>query len=40
MYARDYNSTAEQAIYGIYQRFNTSNLDPIDINNPTAAEAA
>ena len=39
MYARDYNSTAEQAVYGIYQRFNPSNLDPIDINDPTAAEA-
>lgn len=39
MYASDYNSTAEQAVYGIYQRFNPSNLDPIDINDPTAAEA-
>ena len=39
MYARDYNSTAEQAIYGIYQRFNTSNLDPININDSNAAEA-
>lgn len=37
MYASDYNSTAEQAVYGIYQRFN-ERLDPIDINNPTAAE--
>ncbi|MDK4564665.1 PilC/PilY family type IV pilus protein [Kingella kingae] len=39
MYARDYNSTAEQAVYGIYQRFNTSNLDPININDSNAAEA-
>ncbi|WP_230478551.1 PilC/PilY family type IV pilus protein [Kingella kingae] len=37
MYASDYNSTAEQAVYGIYQRFN-ERLDPVDINNPNAAE--
>ncbi len=39
MYASDYNSTVEQAVYGIYQRFNTSNLDPVNVNNRTAAEA-
>ena len=39
MYARDYNSTDEQAVYGIYQRFNPSNLNPVDINNPAAVES-
>lgn len=37
MYASDYNSTDEQAVYGIYQRFN-ERLDPVDINNPAAVE--
>lgn len=39
MYASDYNSTDEQAVYGIYQRFNPSNLNPVDINNPAAVES-
>ncbi|EGK11438.1 PilC protein [Kingella kingae ATCC 23330] len=39
MYASDYNSTVEQAVYGIYQRFNTSNLDPVNVINDSAAEA-
>ncbi|WP_038314977.1 PilC/PilY family type IV pilus protein [Kingella kingae] len=38
MYASDYNSTAEQAVYGIYQRFN-ERLDPVNINDPAAGEA-
>lgn len=37
MYASDYNSTAEQAVYGIYQRFN-ERLDPVNINDSAAVE--
>lgn len=38
IYEADFYNTNEQAIYGIYQRFDPDTRNPVDINSPTKME--